>query len=171
MRIVAISPGLVIFNETIIIQPEFQAPHSKLGAHFQTVLMFRCMKSFSHISIICLHNEGVDGPVQVAEHLRQDGEDEDEERRQHALKLLHDQPAVHGGEESIEDIGEVTDKDCDDAEPLQVDLELVVEAEEAQVDDHVSECHMKSCKMSNYWRCWSNRRSMFFNFLSSVLVF
>ena len=130
------------------------------------------MKSFSHISIICLHNEGVDGPVQVAEHLRQDGgEDEDEERRQHALKLLHDQPAVHGGEETIEDIGEVTDKDCDDAEPLQVDLELVVEAEEAQVDDHVSECHMKSCKMSNYWRCWSKNRSMFFNFLSSALVF
>ena len=57
------------------------------------------------------------------------------------LKLLHDQPAVHRGEETIEDIGEVKDKDGDDAEPLQVDLELVVEAEEAQVDDHISECH------------------------------
>ena len=113
------------------------------------------MKSFSHISIICLDNEGVNGSVQVAEHIRQDGaEDEDEEGgcRQHALKLLHDQPEVHGGEEAIEDIGEVTDKDRDDAEPEQVELDLVVEAEEAQVDDHVSEGHLKSCKMSNYWQ-------------------
>ena len=40
----------------------------------------------SHISIICLHNEGVDSPVQVAEDLRQDrAEDEDEQRQQHAL--------------------------------------------------------------------------------------
>ena len=102
------------------------------------------MKSFSHISIISLHDERVNGAVQVAKHLRQDGaEDEDDERlcQRHALKLLHDQPAVHGGEEAIEDIGEVKDEDCDDAEPLQVDLELVVEAEEAQVDDHISECH------------------------------
>ena len=45
------------------------------------------MKSFSHISIICLHDEGVDSPVQVAEDLRQDrAEDEDEQRQQHALK-------------------------------------------------------------------------------------
>ena len=56
------------------------------------------------------------------------------------LKLLHYQPAVHGGEEPIEDVGKVKDKDGDDAEPLQVELDLVVEAEEAQVDDHVSEC-------------------------------
>ena len=55
----------------------------------------------------------------------------------------HDEPAVHGGEEAIEDVGEVEDKDGDDAEPLQVDLELVVEAEEPQVDDYVSECHFK----------------------------
>ena len=56
-------------------------------------------------------------------------------------KVLNKQPAVHGGEKTIEDIGEVEDKDCDDAEPLQVDLELVVEAEEAQVDDNICECH------------------------------
>ena len=38
------------------------------------------MNSFSHIAIICLHDEGVDGPMQVTEHLRQDGaEDEDDE--------------------------------------------------------------------------------------------
>ena len=56
-------------------------------------------------------------------------------------KVLNKQPAVHGGEKTIEDIGEVKDKDGDDAEPLQVDLELVVEAEEAQVDDNICECH------------------------------
>ena len=56
-------------------------------------------------------------------------------------KVLNKQPAVHGGEKTIEDIGEVEDKDCDDAEPLQVDLEPPVEAEEAEVDDHVRERH------------------------------
>ena len=86
--------------------------------------------------------------MQVAEHVHQVGAEEEHGRRQHvahhrhhALKLLHDQPAVHRSEETIEDIGEVKDKDGDDAEPLQVDLELVVEAEEAEVDDHISECH------------------------------
>ena len=54
------------------------------------------MKLFSHISIVCLHDECVNGAVQVAEHLRHDGaEDQDEEqhgRRQqvarHPLKLF-----------------------------------------------------------------------------------
>ena len=54
------------------------------------------IKLFSHISIVCLHDECVNGTVQVAEHLRHDGaEDQDEEQHgcgqqvaQHPLKLF-----------------------------------------------------------------------------------
>ena len=56
-------------------------------------------------------------------------------------KHSNNQPAVHRGEETIEDVREIKNKNGDDAEPLQVDLEPPVEAEEPEVDDHVRERH------------------------------
>ena len=56
-------------------------------------------------------------------------------------KYSNNQPAVHRGEETIEDVREIKNKNGDDAEPLQVDLEPPVEAEEPEVDDHVRERH------------------------------
>ena len=62
-------------------------------------------------------------------------------RLKKSKKYSNNQPAVHRGEETIEDVREIKNKNGYDAEPFQVDLEPPVEAEEPEVDDHVRERH------------------------------
>ena len=81
----AISPGLVISNPSLFrLLVKVDIYKYSLNGSDEVFRYF----IISHISIICLHNEGVDSPVQVGEDLRQDrAEDEDVQRQKHALKL------------------------------------------------------------------------------------